>query len=113
MLVELGSEVVVYAALDQEFSEPILVDFGKDAKITVLPKFDTESTKTVGLAESIVAERSRPRCDVFWNNEILHTLRLEELGLLESYRPRLADEYPEMDRSPTNVAWLRRTGAGV
>ena len=95
-----GPEVVVYAALDQEFSEPILVDFGKEAKVAVLPKFDTESTKTVGLAEAIVAEKSRPRCDVFWNNEILHTLRLEELGLLESYRPRLAEEYPAMDRSP-------------
>jgi iron(III) transport system substrate-binding protein len=36
---------------------------------------------------------------VFWNNEILHTLRLEELGLLDSYRPPLAGEYPAMHRS--------------
>ena len=55
---------------------------------------DVESTKTVGLAEAIVAEKDRPRCDVFWNNEILHTLRLKRLGLLEAYEPPIAKEYP-------------------
>ncbi len=48
----------------------------------VLSKFDVESTKTVGLVEAIIAERERPRCDLFWNNEILNTVRLEKLGLL-------------------------------
>ena len=42
-------EVVVYTALDSEFSEPIFADFEAEEGITVLPKFDTESTKTVGL----------------------------------------------------------------
>ncbi len=36
--------------------------------------YDTESTKTIGLTNKIRAERSRPRCEVFWNNEILNTL---------------------------------------
>jgi iron(III) transport system substrate-binding protein len=66
----------------------------------VLPKFDVESTKTVGLAQAIIAEANRPRCDVFWNNEILHTLRLEEKGLLETYRSPVAESYPPMYRSP-------------
>jgi iron(III) transport system substrate-binding protein len=94
-----GNEVVVYTALDSEFSEPILKEFTDDTSIRALAKFDTESTKTVGLAEAIIAERGRPRCDVFWNNEVLHTLRLEELGLLETYQPPLAAEYPPMHRS--------------
>ena len=94
-----GPEVVVYTALDSEFSEPILKQFKEQTGIEPLAKFDTESTKTVGLTETIIAERARPRCDVFWNNEILHTLRLDELGLLDSYRPPLAAEYPAMDRS--------------
>src|SRR4051794_12559556 len=68
-----GPEVVVYTALDSEFSEPILRQFHEETGVAALPKFDVESTKTVGLAEAIVAERARPRCDVFWNNEILHT----------------------------------------
>ena len=58
----------------------------------VLPKFDAESTKTVGLTTALIAEADRPRCDVFWNNEILNTLRLEEQGLLDVYRSPAAEE---------------------
>ena len=50
--------------------------------IRVLPKYDVESTKTVGLVNAIIQERARPRCDMFWNNEILHTLRLDKHGLV-------------------------------
>jgi iron(III) transport system substrate-binding protein len=89
-----GSEVVVYTALDSEFSTPILHRFTAASDVTVLPKFDVESTKTVGLAEAIIAEKDRPRCDVFWNNEILHTLRLQRMGLLDAYQPPIAKEYP-------------------
>ena len=95
-----GPEVVVYTALDSEFSLPILDDFAASSGVKALAKFDTESTKTVGLTEVLIAERARPRCDVFWNNEILHTLRLEELGMLDRYEPPLAGEYPPADRSP-------------
>jgi len=93
-------EVVVYTALDSEFSRPIFASFEEETRIDVLPKFDVESTKTVGLTTAIMAEGNRPRCDVFWNNEILHTLRLEEEGLLESYHSPRAENYPEMYRSP-------------
>ena len=96
-------EVIVYAALDAEFSRPILEQFERDSKIVTLTKFDVESTKTVGLTQAIIAEAKQPRCDVFWNNEILNTLRLEERGLLEVYRPQAAEDYPEMFRSPTRT----------
>jgi iron(III) transport system substrate-binding protein len=92
--------VIVYTALDSEFSEPIFADFTRETGIVVRPKFDTEATKTVGLAEAILAESDRPRCDVFWNNEILNTLRLEKQGLLASYQPEVAESYPPMYRSP-------------
>ncbi|WP_425618622.1 extracellular solute-binding protein [Anatilimnocola sp. NA78] len=97
-------EVVVYAALDREFSEPILEEFTQQTKIKTLGKYDLESTKTVGLTQAIIGEANRPRCDVFWNNEILNTLRLEEQGLLEVYRSPQADHYPELFRSP-NGTW--------
>ena len=93
-------EVVVYTALDKEFSEPILEEFSDRSGIAALPKFDTESTKTVGLTQAILGERDRPRCDVFWNNEILNTLRLQREGLLEVYRSPAAADFPEMARSP-------------
>lgn len=91
-------EVVVYTALDSEFSQPILAEFSKQSGFTAVPKFDVESTKTVGLVNAIIAEQKRPRCDVFWNNEILNTLRLKQKGLLEVYRSEVAAEYPEMFR---------------
>lgn len=95
-----ASDVVVYTALDAQFSEPVFAEFTKATGIRVRPKFDTESTKTVGLVEAIIAEKSRPRCDVFWNNEILNTLRLEKQGLLVAYRTPAAESYPAMFRSP-------------
>jgi iron(III) transport system substrate-binding protein len=98
------AEVVAYTALDSEFSQPIFADFTRDTEIAVQAKFDVESTKTVGLAEAILAERDHPRCDLFWNNEILNTLRLDRAGLLESYEPPIAREYPAADRSP-NGTW--------
>jgi iron(III) transport system substrate-binding protein len=52
----------------------------------------------VGLATAIMAEAKRPRCDVFWNNEILNTLRLQEQGLLDVYHPPAAASYPEIFR---------------
>jgi iron(III) transport system substrate-binding protein len=93
------NEVVVYTALDREFSEPILTAFGEEHDIRVLPVYDVESTKTVGLTQKIVSERARPRCDVFWNNEIVNTLRLQEQGLLEVYQSPVAEKYPEAFKS--------------
>lgn len=93
-------EVVVYAALDREFSEPILNDAGLACGLSVEVKYDIESTKTVGLTQAIMAETNRPRCDVFWNNEILNTLRLEEKGLLAAYHSPAAESYPEYFKSP-------------
>jgi iron(III) transport system substrate-binding protein len=92
-------DVVVYTALDREFSEPIFDAFTEKTGIRVLAKYDAESTKTVGLVSALIAERRRPRCDVFWNNEILHTLRLEKLDMLQSYAPPQADDFPAAFRS--------------
>ena len=96
-------DIVVYAALDREFSEPLLNDFGRATGFRVLAKYDDESTKTVGLTNILIQEASRPRCDVFWNNEILNTLRLEEKALLEAYACPVAEMYPEMYRSPQGL----------
>ena len=93
------AELTVYTALDQDFSEPILDAFTESTGIQYRAKFDTESTKTVTLFQTLLAERNRPRCDVFWNNEILHTLRLDQENLLTAYFPPVASNYPPMYRS--------------
>jgi iron(III) transport system substrate-binding protein len=95
-----AQEVVVYTALDEEFSRPILEEFTRDTGIEVLVVPDVESTKSVGLTQRIMTERRRPRCDVFWNNEIVNTLRLEQAGLLAEYESPVAKAYDKQYRSP-------------
>ena len=94
------NKVVVYSALDREFSGPMFDDFESQSGIHILAKFDVESTKTVGLVNEIIQQQERQRCDVFWNNEILHTLRLDRLGLLEAIELPQADKFPPAYRSP-------------
>lgn len=96
-------QVVVYSALDQGFSQPILADFEESSGITVRANYDVESTKTVGLVNRILQESGRPRCDLFWNNEILHSLRLAKQGLLEAYHSPQAASYPANYRSPDGL----------
>lgn len=95
--------VAVYTALDQEFSAPIFNDFTRNTGIVVMKKFDAESTKTVGLTQAILSERDRPRCDLFWNNEILNTLRLQRAGLLRAYKSPAATEFPDSAKSPQDL----------
>ena len=92
--------VVVYSALDREFSDPILRDLAKRKGLRLRPKYDVESTKTVGLVNAIMAESVNTRCDLFWNNEILNTIRLKRKGLLQPFHPRNADDLPATFRDP-------------
>jgi iron(III) transport system substrate-binding protein len=96
-------EVIVYTALDREFSEPIFEEFTKKTGIGVRAKYDAESTKTVGLTEAILNERARPRCDLFWNNEVINTIRLERAGLLRPYKSPAAARYPASSHSPDGM----------
>ena len=97
-------EVVVYTALDRLFSEPILTAFERETGIKVLAKYDTEATKTVGLVNALRAEKDRPRCDVFWNNEIVNTVRLQSEGLLTSWTSPAVTAFPAIFRDP-NGTW--------
>ncbi|HVR37256.1 MAG TPA: extracellular solute-binding protein [Methylomirabilota bacterium] len=68
--------VVVYTSQDQIYSEPILRAFTEETGIQVRPVYDSEAVKTVGLANRLLAEKSNPQCDLFWNNEELRTWQL-------------------------------------
>jgi iron(III) transport system substrate-binding protein len=78
--------LVVYCAHDAVFAESILRDFERSTGIKVAVKFDTEATKSLGLVEMLIREKDRPRCDVFWNNELLGTMDLAERGILAPHR---------------------------
>ena len=68
--------VIIYAAQDQVYAEPILREFEKETGIKVKAVYDSEAVKTVGLANRLLAERSHPQCDVFWGNEEMRTRQL-------------------------------------
>lgn len=104
-----AGEVVVYTALDREFSEPIFKQFTAKSGIEVRPVFDSESVKTVGLVNRLLAEKARPRCDVFWNNEIIRSVQLAEEGLVEPYTSPAAADIPAALKDPGGM-W---TGFGA
>jgi len=97
-------EVVVYCALDQEFAATIFEEFEKATGIHVTAQYDDEIVKTVGLTNRIKLEKERPRADVFWNNEVVQTIRLKNAGCLEAYRSPSAADVPDEWKDPDG-AW--------
>jgi iron(III) transport system substrate-binding protein len=65
-----GEDVVIYTSVDQVFSEPVLTAFQKKTGIKVKALYDIEAAKTVGLVNRLIAEKSNPKPDVFWNSEV-------------------------------------------
>ena len=114
--------VIVYTSQDLVYSEPILREFEQRTGIRVKPLYDSEAVKTVGLANRLLAERSHPRCDVFWSNEEFRTRQLEAMGAFRATNPWTAFGYrsrrivintnllsmadaPTSLRELTNAAW--------
>jgi iron(III) transport system substrate-binding protein len=89
-----GKTVTVYCAADRECAEGIFQDFEKETGIHVDAKWDTEAAKTTGLGQAIAAEQARPRCDVFWDNELLQTLLLAKQGDLAPLPAEVAGRGP-------------------
>ena len=80
-----AAPLVVYCAHDSIYAEAILRDFTRQTGIAVSARYDTEATKSLGLVELLVREKDAPRCDLFWNNELLGMLDLKEKGVLAPY----------------------------
>jgi iron(III) transport system substrate-binding protein len=96
-------EVVVYVAVDRGQAEPILSAYQQQSGIQVRAVYDAEAAKTTGLVSRLVAESGRPRCDVFWNNELVQTLHLAQRGVLEPYRPQAANDIPAVFKDPAGL----------
>jgi iron(III) transport system substrate-binding protein len=86
--------VVVYTALDEMYSRPILDAFEAETGWQVDAVYDTEAAKTTGLVTRLISEASRPRADVFWNNEVAQTILLQEKGVLAPYASANAKTIP-------------------
>jgi iron(III) transport system substrate-binding protein len=92
--------LVVYCAHDAEFADRILRDFEQRTGIPVSVRYDTEATKSLGLVNLLKSEKNNPRCDVFWNNELLGTVDLRQSELLEPYRGPGSERIPDRYKDP-------------
>ena len=90
--------LVVFCAHDLTYAEPILRAFEQRTGIPVEIVGDTEASKSLGLVERLLHDPGT-RCDLFWNNQIAGTDRLQAADLLVSYRgsgwKRIPDRYKD------------------
>lgn len=104
-----GKEVVIYTSVDQIFAEDILKEFEEETGIKVKPVFDVEATKTVGLANRVIAEKDKPQADVFWSGEFIMTIVLANEGVLTPYSSPSASDIPSIYKDPDNL-WTGYAG---
>lgn len=93
-------DVVLYCATDENTASHVVRLFEKQSGLRVKARYDTEANKTVGLVNALMEETGQPRCDVFWNNEVVHTARLMKRGILEPYASPQAKDIPPRFRGP-------------
>lgn len=86
--------VTIYVSTDRVFSEPVLREYERRSGVKVNAVYDTEETKSTGLANRLIAESARPQADVFWSNEPVRTLVLKSRGILAPYRSPGAEGIP-------------------
>jgi iron(III) transport system substrate-binding protein len=86
--------VTIYVSTDRVFSEPVLREYEKRTGVRVNAVYDTEETKSTGLANRLIAEQARPQADVFWSNEPVRTLVLKSRGVLTPYQSPSAEGIP-------------------
>jgi iron(III) transport system substrate-binding protein len=87
--------VTVYVSTDRVFSEPVLRTFEQRTGVRVNAVYDTEETKSTGLANRLLAEKERAQADVFWSNEPVRTLVLQSRSVLAPYTSASANDIPQ------------------
>jgi iron(III) transport system substrate-binding protein len=92
--------VTAYVSTDRVFSEPVLRAFEQRTGVRVNAVYDTEETKSTGLANRLLAERDRAQADVFWSNEPVRTLVLKSRGVLAPYESPSARDIPQTFKDP-------------
>src|SRR5215204_3469627 len=92
--------VTVYVSTDRVFSQPILQEYEKRSRVEVKAVYDTEETKSTGLANRLLAEKGRPQADVFWSNEPVRTLMLKSRGVLTRYLSPAASDIAPSFKDP-------------
>lgn len=97
--------LVVYCSHDSIYSDEILREFQSQTGIELVIRYDTEATKSLGLVNLLIAEKDDPICDVFWNNEVLGTMKLKREGVLQKYSRAESSRIPSRFRDPDGL-WI-------
>ncbi len=99
------ADVVLYCAVDQSHSEPIVRAFEAATGLRVDFQPDIEATKSIGHRRRIQEEANNPRCDVFWNNEVVQSVLLAEASpaLIEPYISPAAADIPDQFKDPSGL----------
>ncbi len=93
-------EVVVYTSVDEVFARPIAERFERETGINVRLVPDTEETKSTGLLNRLIAEKKRPRADVFWSGDPIRAAILKAKGVSAPYRSPQAEGLPKRFSDP-------------
>jgi iron(III) transport system substrate-binding protein len=104
-----SGEVVLYTSVDEPVATPIVREFERQTGLKVILKTDGEATKTAGLAERLEAEKDRPQADVWWSNEVFHTINLANRGLFAAHESAATAAIPSRYKD----AQHRWAGAGL
>ena len=72
----------------------MLREYQRRTGVRVNAVYDTEETKSTGLANRLLAEKPRPQADVFWSNEPVRTFVLKSRDVLAPYRSPSAEGIP-------------------
>ena len=75
--------VVVYTSFDEVHARAVFDAFRAETGLKVLPVYDTEEAKTLGLVHRLIEESRSPQADVYWSGEAARTALLADRGVLE------------------------------
>ena len=95
MLTRPDNQLVVYCAHDQILAAGVIERFERESGIQVDVRYDEEANKSLGLTQLLITEKEAPRADVFWNNQLMGTVRLQSEGVLQPYRGFGWERIPE------------------
>jgi iron(III) transport system substrate-binding protein len=95
-----AEEIVVYCGVDEPYASQIFADFEQSTGLHVAPRYDIESSKSIGLAGKLEGERDHPHADVWWGSEAFLSGRLVNAKVLDPYTSPAAADIPAQFKDP-------------
>lgn len=95
-----GVPVVVYCSVDDVYARSIARTFTQKYGVVVQLVTDSEETKSTGLLNRLIAEKNRPRADVFWSGDPIRNLVLKSRGISSPYASPSAVGLPPQFSDP-------------